>query len=112
VLACAPGELHDLPLLAFGLALRARGWRITYLGADTPVDSLTEVAIAVQPTLVVVTATIPGRFRDLSGFSGPFPLALAGAGADERSARAAGARLLREGPVDAAERLTVELGAS
>ena len=25
VLACAPGEQHDLPLVAFGLALRAAG---------------------------------------------------------------------------------------
>ena len=36
VLACLPGEQHDLGLIAFGLALRARGWRIVYLGADTP----------------------------------------------------------------------------
>ena len=36
VLACAPGEQHDLGLLAFGIALRARGWRIIYLGTDTP----------------------------------------------------------------------------
>src|SRR5687768_8015810 len=34
VLACAPGEQHDLPLVAFGLALRGRGWRIVFLGAD------------------------------------------------------------------------------
>src|SRR5512146_1989282 len=31
VLACAPGEQHDLGLLAFGLALRTRGWCIVYL---------------------------------------------------------------------------------
>ena len=36
VLAAAPGELHDLPLIIFGLALWERGWRITYLGGDTP----------------------------------------------------------------------------
>ena len=28
VLACPPGELHDLGLIAFGLVLRERGWRI------------------------------------------------------------------------------------
>ena len=28
LLACPPGELHDLGLICFGLALRARGWRI------------------------------------------------------------------------------------
>jgi MerR family transcriptional regulator, light-induced transcriptional regulator len=36
VLACVPGELHDIGLIVFGLCLRERGWRITYLGADTP----------------------------------------------------------------------------
>jgi len=35
VLACAPGEAHDITLLAFGLLLRAHGWRILFLGADT-----------------------------------------------------------------------------
>ncbi len=42
LLACAPAELHDLPLIAFGLALAARGWRISYLGPDTPVESLAD----------------------------------------------------------------------
>ncbi|HEX3332061.1 MAG TPA: MerR family transcriptional regulator, partial [Gaiellales bacterium] len=40
LLACPPGELHDLGLICFGLALRAHGWRIAFLGADTPVDTL------------------------------------------------------------------------
>ena len=44
VLACAPGEQHDLGLLAFGLALRARGWRIIYLGTDTPITSVADAA--------------------------------------------------------------------
>ena len=34
ILACAPGEQHDLGLIAFGLALRARGWCIVFLGTD------------------------------------------------------------------------------
>src|SRR4029453_5883093 len=37
VLACVPGEHHELGLLAFGVALRRRGWRITYLGTDSPI---------------------------------------------------------------------------
>jgi methanogenic corrinoid protein MtbC1 len=36
LLACLPGEQHDLGLIAFGLALEARGWRIANLGSDTP----------------------------------------------------------------------------
>ena len=44
VLACPPGEQHDLGLIAFGLALRARGWRIAYLGQDTPIDTAAATA--------------------------------------------------------------------
>jgi methanogenic corrinoid protein MtbC1 len=40
VLACPPGERHEIGLICFGLSLRTRGWRITYLGADTPVKSI------------------------------------------------------------------------
>src|SRR3954469_8815950 len=32
LLACLPGEQHEAGLIAFGLALRTRGWRIAYLG--------------------------------------------------------------------------------
>ena len=46
LLACAPGEQHDLGLIAFGVALRARGWRITYLGQDTPLETLAECPLA------------------------------------------------------------------
>ena len=42
MLACAPGELHDLALIAFGLVLAGRGWAITYLGPDTPVGKYLE----------------------------------------------------------------------
>jgi MerR family transcriptional regulator, light-induced transcriptional regulator len=38
ILACAPGETHDISLLAFGLLLRSHGWRILFLGADTGRD--------------------------------------------------------------------------
>jgi MerR family transcriptional regulator, light-induced transcriptional regulator len=34
LLACPPGERHDLALLAFGLLLRERGWRVAFLAAD------------------------------------------------------------------------------
>src|SRR6188472_3452995 len=42
VLASAEGDQHDLPVLLFGVVLRTHGWRITFLGADTPVASLAE----------------------------------------------------------------------
>ena len=36
VLACPPGELHDIPTHLFGLMLRARGLEPFITGADTP----------------------------------------------------------------------------
>ena len=50
LIACAEGELHDLPLLSFGLVLRGHGWRISYLGADTPVASIVDAAMTLTPT--------------------------------------------------------------
>jgi DNA-binding transcriptional MerR regulator len=44
VLACAPGERHDLGLMMAAIALRRDGWRIFYLGADTPVDDAASLA--------------------------------------------------------------------
>ena len=109
VLACAPGEQHDLGLLAFGLALRARGWRIVYLGADTPITSVADTVQALDPTFVVVSAVDSRAFRrhavELQQLSRDTSLCLGGAGA-------AGTHLgddvltLSDDPVAEAERLT------
>ena len=37
VLACAPGERHEIGLLMLAVLLRADGWQVAYLGADVPV---------------------------------------------------------------------------
>jgi methanogenic corrinoid protein MtbC1 len=114
VLACAPGELHDLPLIVFGLALAARGWSITYLGADTPIATIQEALEDVEPSLVVVSSTSGRRLRaaqaQLAELARRVPIAIAGAGATEAFARAAGASLLKGDPVTAAERLADEFG--
>jgi methanogenic corrinoid protein MtbC1 len=61
LLACLPGELHDLGLLAFGLALRARGWRVVYLGPDAPIETVGEAAERVSPDIVVFHAATTDR---------------------------------------------------
>src|SRR3954470_24560880 len=61
VLACLPGEHHDLGLIAFGLALRSRGWRIVYLGADTPIETVQEASSQGQPSLIVLAAIADAR---------------------------------------------------
>lgn len=106
LLACVPGDQHDLGLICFGLALRAHGWRITYLGADTPLLTLIETADLLQPALVVVSAALPelaqGALGGLRQLACVAPLALAGGGTDASIAEAVGARWLNEDPVAAA----------
>jgi DNA-binding transcriptional MerR regulator len=63
VLACLPGEQHDLGLLAFGLALHTRGWRILYLGPDAPIETVEEVSRRLQPSLVVLAAVTSERVQ-------------------------------------------------
>jgi DNA-binding transcriptional MerR regulator len=61
VLACLPGEQHDIGLISFGLALRAQGWRIVYLGPDCPVENVAEAARQVEARLVVLSAVSADR---------------------------------------------------
>ena len=44
MLACIPDEQHELGLIGFGLALRSHGWRIAYLGSESPLETL-ELAV-------------------------------------------------------------------
>ena len=67
LLACAPGEQHDLGLIAFGLALRARGWRIVFLGADTPLESVADAARTCDPAFVVISAVDGTRLPSARG---------------------------------------------
>jgi len=87
VLASAEGDQHDLPVLLFGVVLRTHGWRITFLGADTPVASLAETVRAIRPDVVVVAGTVRGVFdpivEQLREVSKDVPLYIAGAAADD-----------------------------
>jgi len=109
LLACPPGELHDLGLICFGLALRARGWRIAFLGADTPIDTLTQTADDLHPDLVVLSATTQQRLSrvrsELRELSETTRLAVAGAGTTDALAASVGAELLNGGPVSQAARI-------
>jgi DNA-binding transcriptional MerR regulator/methylmalonyl-CoA mutase cobalamin-binding subunit len=107
LLACPPGELHDLALMVFGIVLNRTGWRIDYLGANTPVEELTRTVEASRPDLVVLAAARTPAFEGLAAqlteLAQRAPLALAGAGATPQLAAAVQARLLGGDPVTAAE---------
>jgi methanogenic corrinoid protein MtbC1 len=109
VLACAPGEQHDLGLIAFGLALRARGWRIVYLGADTPLTSVEDASRASDPVFVVVSAVNADNFRahraELDRLAAGFRLCIGGAGASGADTDG-DVMVLAGDPVEEAERLT------
>lgn len=109
LLACPPGELHDLGLMVFGVALRRAGWSVSYLGADTPLDALVDTTERLRPDVLVLAATAPDRFTanasELSHVAQQRPLAIAGAGATRAVADDIGARLLAGDPVSAARAL-------
>ena len=104
LLACPPGELHDMALMVFGIVLHRNGWRIGYLGANTPVEELERAIDASHPDLVVLAATVPETLEplrpELASLARRAPLALAGAGATAQTATAAGARLIGGRPGD------------
>jgi DNA-binding transcriptional MerR regulator/methylmalonyl-CoA mutase cobalamin-binding subunit len=54
LLACPSGERHTLGLICLGLVLADRGWRIAYLGADTPVAEIAAASASLSPDVVVL----------------------------------------------------------
>jgi MerR family transcriptional regulator, light-induced transcriptional regulator len=107
VLACPPGERHDLGLLIFGLALREHGWRITFLGADTPLDTIGETVRQLAPAALVLAVTDPALLdpvaAELHELAADTTLWLGGAGARETT----DALLLDMSPLAAAARVAL-----
>lgn len=105
LLACLPGEAHDLGLLIFGILLSRRGWRATFLGADTPIDTLRASIRNIRPTLTVLVATSPAvlaeHVDEVRMTAGLAPTAIAGL-ADARTAVDVGATALPPDVVEAA----------
>ncbi|MEZ4235952.1 MAG: MerR family transcriptional regulator [Myxococcota bacterium] len=58
VCALAPGERHELGLLAVAIRLALAGWRVTWLGADLPLDELCDHVAAERPRLVCVSTMV------------------------------------------------------
>ena len=98
VLACPPGERHEFGLLCFGLALREHGWRITYLGAETPLREITDALGELSPSVVVLSAISEQRFLDASQeitvLAGRVRVGIGGAGATSALAHRIGVELL------------------
>lgn len=120
VLACPPGEMHDLGLLAFGVVIGRAGWRVHYLGADTPLATLATAVQALDPQLVVLSAvqtaplwTVIEEFDQLPEPSAralnATHLSVAGVGATAEVGSRLGATVLSSDPVTEARLLAVRL---
>lgn len=109
ILACPPGEEHDLGLLALGIVLHDRGWRVAYLGPDTPMETLAGAAGRLDAKVIVLAAVNAKRFEAAAAavkhLARTHRVGLAGPGASESLARRTGALHLSGGPVDEAERI-------
>ena len=98
VLACAPGERHELGLLMLAVALSARGWQVAYLGPETPFADAVALAERASATTLAVSATMPEAFEALMAELGTIPrprglrLVIGGQAAVKEHVEAAGAR--------------------
>lgn len=108
VLACLPGEAHDLGLTLFGVILAQHGWRVTFLGADTPLDTVETSARTLRPSVVVLATVDERRFRDHAGairrLAASTPVAVAAPVAAE-SIEELGAEALVDQIAESADRL-------
>jgi DNA-binding transcriptional MerR regulator/methylmalonyl-CoA mutase cobalamin-binding subunit len=114
LLACPSGERHTLGLVAFGLALHRHGWRITYLGADTPADQIVHAAASLEPAVIALASVRPDalapsltRVRELGGAG---RLVVGGAAAFSPAARRLGWEALTMDPVSAAGEIAAGRG--
>ena len=107
LLAAPSAEQHDLGLVVLALLLRDRGWRVTFLGADTPVDTIADTSRRVVPEVIVLAMLSEpelevSALRELSRSS---RIMIAGSGATPELATTVGAEHFAGGPIEAAEYL-------
>lgn len=114
VLACLPGEWHDIGLICFGLVLRKRGWRILYLGQDTPLETVAYALRRSRAKALVALSIERRRFtavaEELARIAERTIVAIAGAGATDEYARRVRAMHLGPDLVAAASQLTDRAG--
>ncbi|HEV2060868.1 MAG TPA: MerR family transcriptional regulator [Solirubrobacteraceae bacterium] len=109
LLACAPGERHTLGLVCFGLVLADRGWRIAYLGADTPIDQIAGMSASLSPAAVVVCSLDARGLTEngdaIAALGQRYHTILAGRGVSEALARQLGVHRADGDPLVAARAL-------
>ena len=59
ICAGAPGETHELGLLAIAVHLAARGWQVTYIGPDVPATELRPLLKERRPAMLCTSLIYP-----------------------------------------------------
>ena len=112
LLACPSGERHDLGLIILGLALRERGWRVTFLGsrhADRDDRSRGRSTRARRGRGLLADARAAPCGRDRDRPDGRLAARTAGRRRRRRRARRAiEGSTARRGPIEAAEEVSVQ----
>lgn len=77
VLACVPRERHELGLLCLAALLQRDGWRVVYLGQDTPLEDAFELAAGADARVLGLSGTMGDGAEecaaDLERFTRAFP---------------------------------------
>lgn len=104
LLAAPPGELHDLGLVVLALVLRDRGWRVTFLGADTPIETIADTTRRVAPEVIVLAMLrVPEvELRDMRELTRGTRVLISGRGASSALARELAVEHFAGGPIEAA----------
>lgn len=93
VVVCAEGDWHGLPGRLFSERMRARGWRVTFLGASTPADHVAEFLGRGGYGALAVTCALPLTFAGAArladvGHEAGLPVLIGGAGITPNPRRA------------------------
>ena len=59
LVACAPGELHELGAFLLALFLRRQGMHVAFLGANTEANALIATAMQIKPASICLSSTLP-----------------------------------------------------
>jgi methanogenic corrinoid protein MtbC1 len=69
LLACAPGDQHEIGLLLMALSLRRRGYAVIYLGPNLTTTEFEEVVNTIEPQLICFSAATVQSAEALGLFS-------------------------------------------
>lgn len=70
VCACAEGEQHEIGLRCMAYALELEGWKVHYLGTNTPYETLALFAREMKPHLICFSLSLTRHRKELSAGMG------------------------------------------